>query len=198
MECDDQALVERMCEGDPYAFREFVECYKRRIYYLALDLTGVHEDAEDLSQEVFIKTFRAIHSFRGAAKVSTWLYRITVNTFIDRSRKKAYSERSNWRSISDEDLSKNGLGGSDSHNNPETAVASNMIKAHIEQALDVLSPQQRSAFVLRYYQNLQLREVASTLGVAEGTVKSLLFRAIRRLQKELRFYRNELGLEELQ
>ncbi len=65
-------------------FRELVETHKKRVYYLALDLTGNHHDAEDLAQDVFIKAFRALDSFRGDAKVFTWLYRITVNTHLNR------------------------------------------------------------------------------------------------------------------
>ncbi|MCD4665006.1 MAG: sigma-70 family RNA polymerase sigma factor, partial [Bacteroidales bacterium] len=63
-----------------FAFRELVERYKKKIYYLAYDLTGNHHDAEDMSQEVFIKAFRSLKNFRGDAKLSSWLYRITVNT----------------------------------------------------------------------------------------------------------------------
>jgi RNA polymerase sigma-70 factor (ECF subfamily) len=70
-------------------FTELVERYKKRVYYLALDLTGNHHDAEDLSQEVFIKAHRALDSFRGDAKVFTWLYRIAVSTHLNTQRKKA-------------------------------------------------------------------------------------------------------------
>ena len=70
------------------------------------------------------------------------------------------------------------------------------IQRHIEQALQVLSPRERAVFVLRHYQQLKLREIASVLEVSEGTVKSVLFRALRRLRKALSFYRPELGLKE--
>ncbi len=71
-----------------------------------------------------------------------------------------------------------------------------MIQEHIERALTALSPQERSVFVLRHYHHLQLKEIAETLKIAEGSVKSYLFRAIKRLQRELEYYRPDLGLEE--
>ena len=72
-----------------HPYLDLVETHKEGVYYLALDLTGNHHDAEDLAQEVFIKAYRALDSFRGEAKVFTWLYRITVNTHLNRRHKKA-------------------------------------------------------------------------------------------------------------
>jgi len=86
---DEQVLIQRARIGEMSAFRELVEQYKKKIYYLSLDLTGNHHDAEDLSQEVFIKAYRSLKNFRGDAKFNSWLYRITVNTCISQRRKKS-------------------------------------------------------------------------------------------------------------
>jgi RNA polymerase sigma-70 factor (ECF subfamily) len=85
---DDQKLVRQICKGDIASFRLLVERYKKKVYYLAYDMTGDHHDAEDISQEVFIKVFRFIKNFRQDAKLSSWLYQVTVNTCIDSQRKK--------------------------------------------------------------------------------------------------------------
>jgi RNA polymerase sigma-70 factor, ECF subfamily len=79
---------------------------------------------------------------------------------------------------------------------PETSAEAGVMQQHIERALESLSPQERSVFVLRHYNDLPLKEIAATLEIAEGTVKAYLFRAIKRLQKELKFYGPEFGLEE--
>ena len=86
---DDRILVERAREGNRDAFGALIERHKKKIYAVALDMTGDHHDAEDISQDVSLKAFRSLRRFRGSASVSTWLYRMTVNTCIDRSRKQA-------------------------------------------------------------------------------------------------------------
>ncbi len=82
-------------------------------------------------------------------------------------------------------------------NNPESSAESSMIKLHVNKALQSLTPRERSVFILRHYNELQLKEIAEILKITTGTVKSTLFRAIKKLQKKLSFYRNDLGLEDL-
>ena len=86
---NEQVLVDRISSGDSTAFQEFVDRYKKKIYYIAYDITGDHDDAEDVSQEVFIKVFRSLKTFRRNAKISSWLYQISVNASIDLLRKKS-------------------------------------------------------------------------------------------------------------
>src|ERR1041385_1279174 len=87
---DEHNLLERARNQEGAALQELVDRYKQQVYFLALDLTGNHHDAEDLSQEVFMKAFTSIQGFRGDSKLSSWLHRITVNTFIDQRRKSSF------------------------------------------------------------------------------------------------------------
>jgi RNA polymerase sigma-70 factor (ECF subfamily) len=190
---DEKLLINRAQGGDMDAFRELVERSKIATYRLAYDLTGNRHDAEDLSQEVYVRAFRSLKAFRGDAKWSTWLYRITVNICYDHRRshlKKGLEYRDDLEG--NDIMTPHARGTS----NPESSVEAGMIQGHIESALTALSPQERSVFVLRHYHHLQLKEIAETLKIAEGSVKSYLFRAIKRLQKQLEFYRPDLGLEE--
>ena len=171
--------------GDP--FRAFVERHQRTLYVLAFDLTGNHHDAEDLSQDVFIKVYRNHKAFRGEAQTSTWLYRIAVNTYLNRRRKKALRFRQLWGDFGAHRPSTEAP-------KPDVAAEADAIQRHIAQALETLSPKERAAFVLRHYQDLALVDIADAMGVAEGTVKSLLYRATQKLRKALAFYRNDLGL----
>jgi RNA polymerase sigma-70 factor (ECF subfamily) len=191
---DDRPLVERAKRGDMDAFRRLVESSMTKVYWIAYDLTGSRRDAEDLSQDVFLKAFHSLDSFRGDAKWSTWLYRITVNTCLDYLKSPARKRMQLDNPTSDDGLPRN----VDFHEplTPDRITESRMIQVNIERALDSLSPQERSVFVLRHYHDLPLKQIADTLSVAEGTVKSHLFRAIHSLQRELGFYRNEFGLEE--
>ena len=196
MDEQERALVQRIQAGDQTAFRQLVEQNKQNVYYLALDLTGNHYDAEDVSQEVFIKAFRGIGTFRSGARLNTWLYRITMNTFIDRKRKKSLNVVTLPASDEDDELDPLDLAGDEVTGNPERELASLTIDDHIQDALQVLSDQERTVFVMRHYQDMALKEISTTLGIAQGTVKSLLFRSIRKLRHRLSFYRDELGLED--
>ena len=172
--------------GSAPSFTELVEDNKKRVYYLALDLTGNHHDAEDLSQEVFIKVHRHRDSFRGDAKPFTWLYRIAVNTYLNKRRKKAvrYMELQ-------EDFDRTSEGTGELPAADEQAERSQM-QQHIEASLHVLSDRERTAFVLKHYNDLPIKDVAAAMDVANGTVKSMLYRATRKLRDELSFYRDQL------
>ena len=172
----------------PATFHELVEEYKRPLFALAYDLTGNHHDAEDLSQEVFIKAFRGVADFRGEAQVYSWLYRIAVNTYLNKRRKKALRFRQLWDDFSQIPHT------DDAKSEPDRQAEADVMRRHVETALKKLSPRERSAFVLRHYQDLSLKEVAALMEVAEGTVKSLLFRATQKLRTALSFYREDLGL----
>lgn len=186
MENDERQILERARNGDISAFKELVERYRQTIYYFALDLVGNHHDAEDLSQEVFIKVYQSLHRFRGDAKLSSWLYRITVNTFIDRYRKKSRVEYPG-NGIPDQFLMQD-----PEKSGPERHTESRLMQHHIERALHRLTGKERSIFVLRHYNDLSLKEIANVLNISVGTVKSMLFRAIQKLQKQLSFYHREL------
>ena len=192
---EEQVLVRRIQQAEQSAFRELVERYKKNIYHLAYDLTGNHHDAEDLSQEVFIKAFRSIKKFRGDAKLSSWLYRITINTAISQKRKKSVSNMQLQENFEERvnELKQNN--NTEFFRNPETNAEAGLMQRHLERATQKLSPREKSIFVLRHYNDLPQQEIADILKINLGTVKSMLFRALKKLQKELAFYREDLGLE---
>ena len=175
---DEQLLVECVQRGEMPAFQELVEKYKQKVYYMALDMTGNHYDAEDLSQEVFMKVFLSIKNFRGDSKLSSWLYRIAMNTCIDKTRRK----RLKLVELDEKVVEKPSPG-----ENPQSAMEARSTQMQIDQALQKLPPRQRCIFVMRHYNELMLREIAEILKISEGTVKAQLFRAIRKLQKDLGF-----------
>ena len=202
---DELKLVKQASRGDRDAFQRIVHHSKKKIFYLAYDLTGSQEDAEDLSQEVFIKAFRALGTFKGDASLNTWLYRITLNAYLDKKRKKSTEMEQNQQPLDeglcaapafstnpgDHQLNPNVSGPlSNPVSNPESYAESRQIQMHIQQALEQLSPRERSVFVMRHYQGMTGKEVGSMLGISDGTVKSLLSRAIKKLQTLLDIYNN--------
>ena len=191
---DEQALIERAKQGELDAFRELVEGSRMNVYRLAFDLTGNKHDAEDLSQEVFLKAFRSLASFRGDSKWSTWLYRITVNTNLDHRKKKSEQLMSYRDDITEEEPAAM-ADAQPANPSPDRIAEGSLIQRRIEHALGRLSPRERAVFVLRHYHDLPLKQIAGSLRISEGAVKSFLFRAIQRLQKELAFYRVDIGME---
>ena len=160
-------------------FKQLVDQHKRSVYYLAVDLTGNHHDAEDLAQDVFIRAYRHLHQFRGDGSAYGWLHRITVNTFLNSKRSKIRSITSPFADSETvpEQLADAPL--------PDRQSESNELNRRIQSALETLSDRERAAFVLRHYKDQTMAEIAESLDIAVGTVKSLLFRSTRKMRVAL-------------
>ena len=182
---DENAIIEGMARGEQRAFRELVERFKKKVYYLALDMAGNPIDAEDISQEVFLKVYRSFATFRRGARLGSWLYRITYNASIDHLRRKGASPEA----VADELIE--AAGGSEAGlprrgaADPSADLESRQLQDRIAKALEKVSPQEKAVFLLRHYDDLMLKDIASSLGLSIGSVKSYLFRAVHKLQKEL-------------
>lgn len=182
---EDAQLARRLARGDRAAFREFVEAHKKPIYGLAYRMAGNHADAEDISQEVFVKIFRSIATYDGSAKLSSWAYRITANAAIDHLRHRRQVP-ADFREVPIDDPAQAAVRAEVvSSRNPAHQAESRLLGQRIENALATVSERERAAFILRHYHDLDLKEIAETMGISLGAVKSYLFRAVKKLQKEL-------------
>jgi len=180
---EEKELVERLSSGDPAAFRELVEAYKKKMYYFALDLVGNPADAEDISQEVFLKAFRGFRTFKRDARLSSWLYRIAYNASIDHLRLRPLTPEAAEDAVLD--AGSDGFSGTPSSTDPARTAEARLLSARVEKALQNVSDRERTVFLLRHYNDLMLDEIAETLQISIGSVKSYLFRCLRKLQKEL-------------
>jgi RNA polymerase sigma-70 factor (ECF subfamily) len=182
---DENAIIEGMARGDQRAFREIVERYKKKVYYLALDMAGNPVDAEDISQEVFLKVYRSFATFRKGARLGSWLYRVTYNASIDHLRRRGAAPEP----VPDEILELRGRGGAGFLQSdvpePSAILEADQLQERISRALEKVSPQEKAVFLLRHYEDLMLKDIATSLGLSIGSVKSYLFRAVRKIQKEL-------------
>ena len=182
---DENTIIEGMARGDQRAFRELVERYKKQVYYLALDMAGNPVDAEDISQEVFLKVYRSFATFRKGARLGSWLYRVTYNASIDHLRRKGAAPEPVADDVL-EYLSRDGAAlPARSAVDPAAAAESSQLQERIARALEKVSPQEKAVFLLRHYEDLMLKDIAASLGLSIGSVKSYLFRAVRKLQREL-------------
>jgi len=180
----EAALIERCTHGEEEACAELVNAHHRMVYSLALHLLQDREEALDLSQEVFLRVFRTLPSFRGHSALRTWIYRIVVNQARNRQRWWRRRRRSSQVSL-DEHLRISGDVPSTTSVLPDRALASKETSTLISKALDRLPFDQRTALILREVDGLRYDEIAYTLGVAVGTVKSRLTRARQALRAEL-------------
>jgi RNA polymerase sigma-70 factor (ECF subfamily) len=186
---NDRLLIDRAKSGDGDAFRHIVETHKKSLFFLAYDLTGSAEDAEDLSQDVFLKAFRSFHRFKGESSLGTWLYRIAVNTFVDQTRKNSYKYEKKRQEMTEYVAAEAALPDSPGMSVPEAFTDAGQLKSQISRSLDNLTSRERSVFALRFYRQMSVRNVAQTLEVSEGTVKSLFSRAMKKMGKELTYFR---------
>jgi RNA polymerase sigma-70 factor, ECF subfamily len=181
----DLQLVQRVRDGHKEAFREIVETYNKRIFYLAYQLTRSTHEAEDLSQEVFLKAYRSLAGFRGESSLYTWLHRITVTTFLDQKRKLSWQAERNAVELDDRIMPEDSGRGDGVASDPEAYARDRQTGALIARALNCLSGRERMAFVMKHCQELSLREVASAMGISEGTAKSFIYRAVQKMRKHL-------------
>lgn len=190
---DEYELVRRVQAGEASAFREFVQRYQHEVYGLAYDLCGNHHDAEDLSQEVFIKAHRALGTFRADAKPGSWLYRITMNAFLDSKRRKPVQIVSLHAPRDAQSGDDHPVDMPAPTAGPDRVTHSARVREDVEKALSALSSQERTVFVMRHYHDMPIKDISTSLSIAEGTVKSMLFRSIRKLRDRLAHYRDEAG-----
>ena len=180
----ESALVLRCAAGDEAAFSELVADHQHMVVQLAINLLGDRDEALDLSQEVFLKVFKTIHRFRGQSALRTWIYRIAVNQARNRHRFWRRRHRADQVSL-DAHVAAHGdrLPGTDL--GPERRLAQKELAARLRHALGGLPFDQRTAIVLREIDGLSYEEIAFSLGVTVGTVKSRLTRARQTLRHEL-------------
>ncbi|MCK5553908.1 MAG: sigma-70 family RNA polymerase sigma factor [Deltaproteobacteria bacterium] len=192
MSVRDEELVAQARKNDPRAIEEFVSRYQQKAYAIAYHMcAGDSEEAQDLTQEVFLRVFRNLRKFRGASSFYTWFYRIVVNTCLDGRRRRRRWERifSPWRpGQNEEEPSKKVLEEQPDmygDSNPLAVLSGKQLTLQIRKALISLPERQRMAFQLKVFQGMSIREIAQVMGSAEGTVKSQLFRATHSLRTAL-------------
>ncbi|HIB98853.1 TPA: sigma-70 family RNA polymerase sigma factor [Candidatus Poribacteria bacterium] len=186
LEKTDLILVEQTQSGQLEAFGLLVKKYQQRVYNIAYRFTLNIDEANDLAQEIFLKAFRALPNFKSSSAFYTWLYRIAQNAGVDYMRRKRTRPEYLFPDEfpNDQQLSHPRVTDSQVVSTAEASEIQNQIK----RAIVRLSPRQQQVFVLRYYQDLSLREIGEILGLRIGTVKAQLFNAIRKLRQLLADY----------
>ena len=171
----DAALVEASLSGATEAFDVLVTRHRRAVYHVCYRFVNNHEDAADLTQDTFVRAWKALASFRGQARFSTWVHRIAVNVSLNKvSLKTPRAESIDFDTVAD---------------TREPAPGQSLLVAErqalVRQAVAALPPRQRAALILRTYHELSHQEVAEIVGTSVGAVKANVFHALANLRKRL-------------
>jgi len=189
----DEELVRRAKNDDPWATEQLVLRYQKKVYAIAFQmLSGDAEEARDRTQDAFLQAFRRIKQFKGKSSFYTWLYRIVINTCLDARRRQR-----RWKKIffpwrfeknkgEEPQTSLEEFADSDRNSDPLATASHRQLKDDVKSALNNLSERQRTIFQLKVFQEMSIAEIAESMGLAQGTVKTHLFRATRFVQKQLK------------
>lgn len=173
----DNELIHEILSGDTSAFKTLMEKYQLQVFRTVMGFVHVKEDAEDITQDIFVKVYQSLAFFKGESEFSTWLYRITVNmsiNFINRNRKNRLLQ-------SLEDV----FAKPSSEKTPLEQLEESERDQRIRKAIDSLPEKQRTAFILSKYEELPQKTIASVMDTSEGAIEQLLQRAKNNLQKKL-------------
>ncbi len=183
----ESKLVQRLIARDERAFNELVKAYERRVFALVLRMLGNRAEAEDLAQEVFVQVFKAIGTFRGESKLSTWIYRIAVNLCKNRTkylRVRHTDEQDQLEDVAERvplgDVRKANVGHVE---RPDEMVAGKQVEQIVAQAINEIEETFRECLVLRDVEELSYEEIGEITGLPPGTVKSRISRARTQLKE---------------
>ncbi|MDD5455305.1 MAG: sigma-70 family RNA polymerase sigma factor [Candidatus Ratteibacteria bacterium] len=173
---EDFILVRKARLGDKDAFRQLVEEYKKQVYFIAYRMTNNHADADDLSQEAFVKAYQSIGSFKGKSSFFTWLYRITINitlNYLKKAGKNQPFELDENISIADSSLS------------PDKVLQQRQLHEQITKAINSLPVKEKAVVELAVLEGLPHKQIAQILGCREKTASWRLFQARKKLKEKL-------------
>lgn len=179
---DENKLVNKAVKGDNSAFEALMEKHMGIIYNIALRMAANQDDAEDMTQEIMIKIFRSLGSFKGNSKFSTWIYRVAVNTCLDELKKKKNKKHLSLDAEISGDDGENQIEIKDDSPSPEKLAEQNELRDMVAAAVKLLSDEHRAVIVLRDIRGMSYSEIAGILGCSDGTVKSRISRARAQLK----------------
>ncbi|MBM3239914.1 RNA polymerase sigma factor [Candidatus Poribacteria bacterium] len=179
---EDEILIAQFKDGDQNAFSTLMTKYKSLLFSYVRRKVGDNDDAEDITQEVFVKVYRALPNWQPRASFQTWLYTIARNRCTDYHRART---RRQFQSLDDDEEFTLTPPATDIYSDPEKMAEESELGRIISEAIEQLSPKQKEVFRLHHYQGLQIKEIAETLGMADGSVKVHHHRAMKKLKKIL-------------
>ncbi|HEX7064107.1 MAG TPA: RNA polymerase sigma factor SigW [Bacillales bacterium] len=180
-----QRVIKRVRKGDQQAFGELIDLYQHKVYQICFRMVGNRQEAEDLGQEAFLRAYLNIDSYDSSKKFSSWLFRIATNLSIDRLRKKKPDYHLDAEIAGSEGLTMYSRLAADG-DLPEDQVVSLELQETIQEEIMQLPPKYRSAIIMKYIEDLSLKEIGEVLNIPVPTVKTRIHRGREALRKRLR------------
>lgn len=179
MTINDDHIIKQIMQGDTKAFAILVDRYKDLVFALAIRMLKHREEAEEVSQDTFIKVYKSLDSFKGDSKFSTWIYRVAYNSCLDRIKK----NKKEYLNVAIDDYTEHQIKSID---NALDALISDERKEVIKECLDLLPPDDSALLTLYYFEDLSLDEIAKIVNLTSNNVKVKLFRSRKKLTSILK------------
>jgi len=181
MQTTDAATVSRARAGDSDAFRLLVEQHSRPVFRVAYRMTGNEHDADDVVQETFLRVYRQLDRFQERANFGTWLHRIAINCALDLLRSRGRIDRHYGGDPEEAEMT----GAASTDPQQDRLLLSAELRDQVAAAMERLSGNERTAFVLRHFEGMPVEEIGKTLGIQVNAAKHTIFRAVRKLRESL-------------
>lgn len=179
-------LIQEAVRGSQQAFRAIVEVNQSFVYAVAFRFVNDSQEAEDITQEVFVRLWKNLHTYKQEVKLTTWLYKIVTNRCLDFLKSRHGRQRKNKVNIDNTHFVQD-------HSTPEKEFQQQELSRIIHAAADKLTPKQKAVFILRDLEGLSQEEVSEALSMSTGNVKSNLFYARKRMTEKLKAYYQTTG-----
>ena len=181
MTIEDQQLINQILNGDTNAYGKLIARYKDLVFTLALRMLKHREEAEEVTQDAFLKAYRSLHKFKGDSKFSTWIYKVTYNTCLDRIKK----NKKHYNDVAIDDFTFNKL---ESFDNALERMIDSERQLLIKKCIEKLPPDDAYILTLFYFEELSLDEISEIIQITSNTIKVKLYRARKKLAVILEKY----------
>lgn len=184
-ELTENEIIQQLKNGDYTNYDKIVESYKNRVFGMAYKFTNDYDETQDLAQEVFLKIYRQIKNFRGESKLSTWIYRISINTCLDWKKKKERLKSINFSNMVSEENKEQNIDLPDTNLMPDEKLIKDEHQKEIHDMIYELSDKYKTVLIMYHFNEMTYQEISKALDIPERTVETRLYRARRMLKERI-------------